>query len=298
MLSFLLCKETTHLNVIFGEPHIHMPLPQHTHLSKSKAFCDPRKFGKCMLSKDLSSSFEELAPDALLLFQDVVCHDDDSSSKSKYQHALQQLTNKNTGIKSLLLDQRRAVSGVGNWVADEVLYQIQIHPDQKFLSRTQAAKLLIKLHSILTTAVDCLAMGQPYPATWLFHYRWTKKAAGEDATGKSLTFVKSGGRTSAIVLPDQQLQVSQEPLCLSSPVPSSKTLVVEQQLVDKTNGSRDSQPSVLNNQSRSTRKRKQPPITVSTTEKRTKQREHSNKAPSKATESEAQCHDSTQYVTP
>ena len=31
-------------------------------------------------------------------------------------------------IKAVLLDQERVVCGVGNWVADEVLFQSGIHP--------------------------------------------------------------------------------------------------------------------------------------------------------------------------
>ena len=36
-----------------------------------------------------------------------------------------------TSVKSVLLDQEKLVSGVGNWVADEVLYQSGIHPAVK-----------------------------------------------------------------------------------------------------------------------------------------------------------------------
>eukprot|EP00971_Amphidinium_carterae_P328798 6460867-Amphidinium_carterae.1 len=46
-------------------------------------------------------------------------------------------------IKGLLLDQEKAVSGVGNWVADEVLYHASIHPAavSKTLSETQVDAL-------------------------------------------------------------------------------------------------------------------------------------------------------------
>ncbi|KAL7578823.1 hypothetical protein ACA910_016044 [Epithemia clementina (nom. ined.)] len=183
------------------------------------AFCDPRKFGKCKLSVDLSSSFDLLAPDALSLCCSIDDDDgrdanNDNSNKNSseaYQYALGKIVNQSTGIKGMLLDQRRAVSGVGNWVADEVLYQIKMHPDQYYVSHSQAAQLLVTLQKIVEVAVDCLAKGDAYPPSWLFHFRWTKTAAGKDANGNSITFIKSGGRTSAIILPSQQLRKSQKP---------------------------------------------------------------------------------------
>ena len=230
----------------------------------SIAFSDPRKFGKCQLVQDLSTSFDELAPDALTCGdggsssstsnddnmkldnnkdtdnQEVIVHDTDSR-----RHALDQLVNQSIGIKSLLLDQRRAVSGVGNWVADEVLYQIQMHPDQAYLTRTQAVHLLDTLVDILTQAVHCLELNHPYPSTWLFPYRWVKaktqnnkkkkttttqngetrdsrtnsnnSTRGKDSKGQSLTFIKSGGRTSAIVLSKQKLfKRKQGPILLTN----------------------------------------------------------------------------------
>ena len=65
------------------------------------------------------------------------------------------------------------------------------------------------MHSILETAVECLAQDSPYPQTWLFGYRWTKKRAGKDCQGRNLTFLTSGGRTSAIVASVQKLRKSQ-----------------------------------------------------------------------------------------
>jgi formamidopyrimidine-DNA glycosylase len=104
-----------------------------------------------------------------------------------------------------LLDQRRVVAGVGNWVADEVLYQTRIHPDQNYLTTEQATLLLERLHSILATAVDCLVeKNSEFPSDWLFHYRWNSKKTTNDAHGRVVTFVTSGGRTSAIVPSLQQ----------------------------------------------------------------------------------------------
>eukprot|EP00977_Amphora_coffeiformis_P006529 scaffold1402_cov155-Amphora_coffeaeformis.AAC.2 len=160
------------------------------------AFCDPRKFGKSELRSELSP-FEMLAPDAW---------------QGEAGPIIDHLVQKSLGIKALLLDQKRACCGVGNWVADEVLYQCQMHPDQSFLTMEEATRLVSSLQSVLATAVDCLAKHIAYPADWLFPYRWTKKKAGKDGKGRSITFLQSGGRTSAIIASEQKLYKRKRPL--------------------------------------------------------------------------------------
>lgn len=154
------------------------------------AFCDPRKFSVCQLS-DSAEPFEELAPDALAC--DV-------------EEVVGKLANQTMGIKAILLDQKRAVSGVGNWVADELFYQMECHPDQTHLSVDQAQELVRRLKLILQSAIVCLERNEQYPDTWLFNYRWTKKKAGSDHKGRPLTFLTSGGRTSAIVASIQKIR--------------------------------------------------------------------------------------------
>jgi formamidopyrimidine-DNA glycosylase len=161
------------------------------------AFSDPRKFGSCELCED-SSALDVLAPDALTATETEIEH-----------HILPRLSEQKRGIKAILLDQKRACCGVGNWVADEVLYQSGIHPDQVFLTQEQATAVFAKLQVILSAAVDCLRDDMDYPEDWLFRYRWTKKRAGKDSKGRSISFVTSGGRTSAIVAPIQKLVKSQ-----------------------------------------------------------------------------------------
>lgn len=177
--------------------------PKFTYMTLSNityeaAFADPRKFGKAILMDDLKP-FDLLAPDAL------TCND-----RSTIEEAIiPSIAGQSRGIKAILLDQNRVCSGVGNWVADEVLYQIGMHPDQQFLTLEQARELFSTLQSILAIAVDCLVRGAMYPETWLFHFRWTKKKAGKDHAGRTLTFLTSGGRTSAIVASKQKLYKSQ-----------------------------------------------------------------------------------------
>lgn len=175
--------------------------PKYTHVmfkcnGFTACFCDPRKFGSCYFANDLSA-LDELAPDA------IDCKDDDA--------VVPKLSNQRLGIKAVLLDQKRAVSGVGNWVADEVLYQCHIHPDQSYLTEEQAATVWKTLQNVVSLAVNCLKNHTHYPESWLFHHRWTKKKAGKDAAGYNITFLTSGGRTSAIVAVHQKLYKSQGP---------------------------------------------------------------------------------------
>jgi formamidopyrimidine-DNA glycosylase len=96
-------------------------------------------------------------------------------------------------------------AGIGNWVADEVLYQARLHPEQ--YSNTFAPEQVQRLHdsivSICTTACETLADSAQFPETWLMKYRWDKGKKGADANvlpnGEKIVHLKVGGRTSAIV---------------------------------------------------------------------------------------------------
>eukprot|EP00980_Cylindrotheca_fusiformis_P016688 scaffold5024_cov136-Cylindrotheca_fusiformis.AAC.17 len=149
------------------------------------SFSDPRKFGHVLLKASLDD-FDELAPDALNDLADV---------RSTIE---EKIAGQSSGIKSILLDQKRCISGIGNWVADEVLYQAKMHPDQAWLTIHQANNLLNKLQKILQIAVESLVEGIDFPQDWLFHYRWNKKKTTKDAMGQTITFITSGGRTTAI----------------------------------------------------------------------------------------------------
>eukprot|EP01137_Pigoraptor_chileana_P016909 Opistho-2@74168 len=105
-------------------------------------------------------------------------------------------------IKALLLDQEFS-AGVGNWVADEVLFQAGVHPEvrAKELSDAQSAVLHEKLKYVCETAVGLDGECDKYPATWLFHVRWGKGKKNKPITadGHKVEFLTVGGRTSAYV---------------------------------------------------------------------------------------------------
>lgn len=170
-------------------------------------FSDPRKFGAVTLNRSSldDGGFGELAPDALEFARSLTqrgCPAKESNETTDAEpNALQGLVGQTTGIKTILLDQKRVMSGVGNWVADEVLYQCHIHPDQTHLTDSQGQQLVQTLQTILETAIACLKERRDFPEAWVFHCRWGKRNEGKvkDPQGRMVTFIKSAGRTSAIV---------------------------------------------------------------------------------------------------
>ncbi len=197
--------------------------PPHTHLiinspnnGQQACFSDPRRFGSVfvhgcngqsnIIDKDSIPAFQELAPDALAASA--------QDSRRSSEDIVHKFANQKKVIKAILLDQRQVVSGVGNWVADEVLYRSRLHPDQSFLTISEASKLVSEIHHVLSTAVKCLNDGEKqFPEEWLFHRRWrgggNKGTNSKDVNGKTISFVKSGGRSSAIV-PSLQKKVARK----------------------------------------------------------------------------------------
>ncbi|KAI0793298.1 Formamidopyrimidine-DNA glycosylase N-terminal domain-containing protein [Abortiporus biennis] len=109
-------------------------------------------------------------------------------------------------IKALLLDQSFS-AGVGNWVADEILYHARIHPERRCntLDDNEMKALHEQMIAICEFAVSVNADDSKFPKDWLFKHRWGKGKklkhtltllSGEPATIKWVTV---GGRTSAYV---------------------------------------------------------------------------------------------------
>lgn len=103
-------------------------------------------------------------------------------------------------IKALLLDQKIA-AGVGNWIADEVLFQAKIAPHRPANSLTlpEVKKLRSTLLQVIGKAVDVEADADRFPRSWLFHVRWGKQDGATTSKGDPLQFDTVGGRTTAWV---------------------------------------------------------------------------------------------------
>jgi formamidopyrimidine-DNA glycosylase len=110
------------------------------------------------------------------------------------------LARRRAPIKSVLLDQG-LFAGVGNWIADEVLYQAGLRPQRlaSELRLEEVGRLRARLRSIVNRAVAVDNDADRFPSTWLFHYRWGKNAHARTARRERIVHDTIGGRTTAWV---------------------------------------------------------------------------------------------------
>jgi formamidopyrimidine-DNA glycosylase len=103
-------------------------------------------------------------------------------------------------IKAVLLDQA-TFAGVGNWIADEVLYQAAIRPQRRAsdLSGVEVARLRTALLRIIRRAVAVGADSDRFPPGWLFHRRWGRVKGSTTVGGDAIVHDTVGGRTTAWV---------------------------------------------------------------------------------------------------
>ncbi|XP_020086796.1 formamidopyrimidine-DNA glycosylase-like [Ananas comosus] len=146
------------------------------------SFTDKRRFAKVRFLEDPESvpPISELGPDALF-------------EPMQVNEFVDSLSKKKIAIKALLLDQSY-ISGIGNWLADEVLYQARIHPLQlaASLSKESCEALHRSIKEVIEYAVEVDADSSRFPAEWLFHFRWGKKPG--KVNGKKIEFITAGGR--------------------------------------------------------------------------------------------------------
>lgn len=159
------------------------------------AFTDPRRLGRVRLvdcpGKDIRqrSPLIENGPDPVVdteIFTEEFLH-----RKMKARHV---------PIKALLLDQT-TLSGIGNWVGDEVLYQAKLHPEQYCdeFDDQQIKRLFESIRHVCQVSVDKLGESDEFPEDWMFHHRWNNRPSAPTShlpNGEKLAFLKVGGRTS------------------------------------------------------------------------------------------------------
>ncbi|KAE9409351.1 AtMMH-1 [Gymnopus androsaceus JB14] len=167
------------------------------------AFLDARRLGRIRLRDSPATE----APISELGFDPILC----MPSLDEFKPLV---LKRSCPIKALLLDQSFS-AGVGNWVADEILYHAHVHPEQRCNTLTpgQIEDLHRCTRFVCETAVSVDADDTKFPDDWLFKHRWgkgkktstdlLKLPSGEPATIKWVTV---GGRTSAYVA---ELQVKQ-----------------------------------------------------------------------------------------
>ncbi len=107
---------------------------------------------------------------------------------------------KNAPIKAILLDQA-IFAGIGNWIADEVLYVAGIRPSRlgSSLLPLESESLRDAIKFVIDYAVEHGADKDTFPDTWLFHARWGGKKGEDTIGGEQIIREQIGGRTTAWV---------------------------------------------------------------------------------------------------
>jgi formamidopyrimidine-DNA glycosylase len=167
----------------------HARLTLHLDDGRRLVFSDARRFGRIRLQQDPRGEppISGLGPDPL-------------AEAPTVETLRKGLRRRNGPIKASLLDQS-LFAGVGNWVADEVLYQAGIAPQRAASSLTDAelARLRRALLHVLRVAVAANADDLRFPRGWLFHHRWGRRADATTSRGERIRHDTIGGRTTAWV---------------------------------------------------------------------------------------------------
>ncbi len=174
-----------------GSRHDHLVLRT---AGNAAVFTDPRMFGRIDLqsSADPPAWWTRLAPAVL------------SGDFSRDAVAAYLRRRKRSPIKAVLLHQDR-FPGVGNWMADEILWRAGIHPARAAgsLDQSETGALWRACRQVCRSALATIggrgtklpsSLNERIPTTWLFWHRWAP--GGRDPrTGALLRRATVGGRT-------------------------------------------------------------------------------------------------------
>jgi formamidopyrimidine-DNA glycosylase len=160
-----------------------------TSSGKRVAFADARRFGRIRLQENPEAE----APISALGF-DALHGVPPAAELGRL------LARRRAPIKAVLLDQG-VFAGVGNWVADEVLFQARLSPHRPAASLTprEVRALRAKLIAVVGHAVKVGADSGRFPRGWLFHRRWGRDASAVTASAERIRHETIGGRTAAWV---------------------------------------------------------------------------------------------------
>lgn len=166
------------------------PPRKHDHLvlrqdSRALVFEDKRHFGRVRLHQGTKPPpwWSALAPSVL-------------SKEFTLESLVRFLERRRrTPLKAVLLMQEH-FPGVGNWMADEILWRAQLHPATLAgtLESSQARQLWQSVRWVSRTAMRIISDDWTYPKSWLFAHRW--EAGGRCPHCKiDLDRATIGGRT-------------------------------------------------------------------------------------------------------
>ena len=142
---------------------------EHDHLvlfqeKRSLAFSDPRMFGRVRfaLGKGDPEWWRNLPPAVI------------SPAFTRPLLRDQLHRRRRSPVKAVLLDQA-LFPGVGNWMADEIMWQVKLHPATRTgdLSASQEHNLWRSSRAICRTALKTISVNWgELPKNWLIHHRW------------------------------------------------------------------------------------------------------------------------------
>ncbi|MEM7790530.1 MAG: DNA-formamidopyrimidine glycosylase family protein [Verrucomicrobiota bacterium] len=206
----VLCGSSTHgkqMSFVFGKRHwlgVHLGMTgklrivaegyeksKHDHLllrlknGEGLAYTDPRLFGKLLYYKGVSPPwFKGLPPEIL-------------SDEFTFRLVDTFLDRRaRSPIKAVLLMQER-FPGIGNWMADEILWRARIAPisHSGSLDAAQRQELYKRICEVCNDAMRVIGSDWSRPPnSWLFNHRW-KDGGICPHTGKPLKREVIGGRT-------------------------------------------------------------------------------------------------------
>ncbi len=143
--------------------------PRHDHLrlvtpAGTLVFSDPRRFGRVRADvSDRPPSWWRDMPPAVT---------SDAFTVERLREFLKRRAR--SPLKAVLLDQTR-FPGIGNWMADEVLWRAGLHPRRRAgsLDRPTTLRLHRTLRFVASSALRTIGReSRALPAGWLFHVRW------------------------------------------------------------------------------------------------------------------------------
>ena len=162
--------------------HDHLILKQ---ADRALVFEDQRHFGRVRLHRgeEPPAWWTNLAPSVL----------SEHFTPDRLAHFLQR--RRRTPVKAVLLMQEH-FPGIGNWMADEILWRARLHPGAAAgtLDNAQARLLWQQVRWVSRTAIRIISDDWTYPKSWLFAHRW--EAGGQCPRCRTdLERATIGGRT-------------------------------------------------------------------------------------------------------
>lgn len=151
-------------------------------------FRDPRQFGKVALHATKCDAFpqwwSELPPEPHSA----------AFTRKRFENSL---SRRGGSLLKPLLLQQDSFPGVGNWMADEILWRAKLRPDRRLssLSEGERTQLFRKTKWVCQKAIEII--GKDYsdpPKSWLFLHRW-KDGGICPVSKKQLRRETIGGRT-------------------------------------------------------------------------------------------------------